>query len=505
VSLDLALDPTARSVSAAPAVPLHLTRSVALVFLAAKIALVITMQPYMDEAYYFLWGQHPSLSYFDHPSLIGWTQGLSAAIFGWNMAGLREPVFVTLCGDLFMLYLFARRLGGARWHEYFWLSTALFLTMPIMLAITGVAIPDHLLVLFALGALYLLYAFLETVDAGRPGWIFLYGGGAAIGLATLTKYYGVLLGIAVLASLLIVPRYRPLFRSPHLYGAALVALILQAPVLLWNLQNGFASLSFIASGRVGITPWWAFSGTPGYLAGIVAVVSPFLIWPILRLSVAGPAGPLRLPQALMWISTLVFLLASTVTGIIVHWNELAYVAAIPFLAAYAQSRVLLIAHFIYAAIVLAVFAVNYSIVPLAVLLDDTLYRMGWGHASDQAAGWGFGWDKVAAKVEEFRRANPGAFFAATDYTVAAELGFATHDRDAASLSPRLDAFDFWFDPAAHRGQSAIIVTDGWRPLYPEIKARFSSVEDLGSVTIARFGYSIDRYTIYLGRGFGPAP
>jgi hypothetical protein len=29
-------------------------KSGALVFLAAKIALLITMQPYMDEAYYFL-------------------------------------------------------------------------------------------------------------------------------------------------------------------------------------------------------------------------------------------------------------------------------------------------------------------------------------------------------------------------------------------------------------------------------------------------------------------
>jgi 4-amino-4-deoxy-L-arabinose transferase-like glycosyltransferase len=504
VSLGLAVDTARPSQSPAPAVPLQLTRTVALVFLAAKIALLVTMQPYMDEAYYFLWGQHPALSYFDHPSLIGWTQGVSATLFGWNMAGLREPVFLTLCGDLFVFYLFARRLGGAQWPEHFWLSAALFLTMPIMLALTGVAIPDHLLVLCSLGALYLLFAFLETVDASRPAWIFLYGGATAIGLATLSKYYGVLIGVAFLAALVIVPRYRPLFRSPHLYGAVALALILQAPVVLWNVQNEFASLSFIAAGRVGVTPWWAFSGTPGYLAGIVVVVSPFLVWPTLRLAVAGTAAPLRFPQALMWISTLAFLLASTVTGIIVHWNGLAYVAAVPFLAAYVRSRALFAAHVIYAAIVLVLFAINYSVVPLAAPADSALDRMGWGHASDQAAGWGYGWDQVAAKVAALRDANPGAFLAATDYTIAAELGFATHDRNTTSLSPRLDAFDFWFDPAAHQGQSAIIVTDGWRPLYPEVRAQFVSVEDMGNVAVARFGYPIDQYTLYVARGFARA-
>ena len=482
-------------------IPLRLCQTIVLVFLAAKIALLAAMPPYMDEAYYFLWGQHPSLSYFDHPSLIGWTQGASAAIFGWNLAGLREPVFLTLCGDLLVLYLFARRLRGDTWRDYFWLSAALFLTMPIMLAVTGVAIPDHLLVLSTLSAIYLLYAFLETVEADRPRWVFLYGGAAATGLALLSKYYGGLIGVAFLAALLVVPRYRGLFRSPHLYGATALAAIMQTPVLVWNIDNGLASLSFIATGRVGVTPWWTFSGTPGFLTGIVAVVSPFLIWPMVRVAVAGRPSPLRFPQALMWISTLVFLAASTVTGIIVHWNALAYLAAVPFLANYSKSRVLLIAHFAYAAIVFVLFAVNYSFVPLAAVLDDALYRMGWGHASDQAAGWSYGWNEVAAKVEELRRANPEAFLAATDYTIASELGFATRDQDVTSLSPRLDAFDFWFDPAAHAGKSAIIVTDGWRPLYPDVKARFASVEEGAAVTVDRLGYTIDHYTIYLGRGF----
>jgi len=66
-----------------------------------------------------------------------------------------------------------------------------------------------------------------------------------------------------------------------------------------------------------------------------------------------------------------------------------------------------------------------------------------------------------------------------------------------------DAFDFWFDAAAQTGRSAIIVTDGWRPLYTEVRAQFTTVEEVGSVAVGRFGYPIDRYTLYLARGFDP--
>ena len=34
--------------------------------------------PLPDEAYYWLWGQHPDWSYFDHPPLQAWLQGFGA-------------------------------------------------------------------------------------------------------------------------------------------------------------------------------------------------------------------------------------------------------------------------------------------------------------------------------------------------------------------------------------------------------------------------------------------
>ncbi len=82
------------------ALPLHGLQAIALLFLVAKLVLLAVQQPFMDETYYFLWGQHPALSYYDHPGLIGWIEGISGALFGWNVVALRFPVFLTLLGDV---------------------------------------------------------------------------------------------------------------------------------------------------------------------------------------------------------------------------------------------------------------------------------------------------------------------------------------------------------------------------------------------------------------------
>ncbi len=472
--------------------PLEVWRALAFAFLAARLVLLATMRPYMDETYYFLWGQHPALSYFDHPGLIGWTEGLSALVLGWSMAALRLPVLLTLAGDLVLLHLFARRAQSADWEGTFWPSAALFLSMPILWAVTGVAIPDHLMVFFCLLALYLLQTFLAGLGAGQPRWRWLYAGAVAIGFAMLSKYYGVLIGAALIATAAIVPRYRSLWRSPHFYVAALLALAIQAPVLVWNLQHGWASFGFIVGGRNSIR-WWSFAGTPGYLLGILAVVSPFLVWPMLRFATARRGGTLAFPQALFWLSSLAFLAASTVTDIIVHWNALAYAASLPFLAAFVRSRVLAILHFVYAGLTIALFGLNYAVVPLG-----TLFNFG-----DQATFWGYGWDDVTAKVRAAETSSGASLAASTDYTITSELGFALHDRNVVSLSPNTDAYDFWTDPESLRGATMVIVADGWRSLLPEIKAHFAAIEEAGSVETMAFGRIIDRYTIFVGRGYTP--
>ncbi len=198
-------------------------RAIAIAFLLAKLVLLVVARPFMDETYYWLWGQHPSLSYFDHPPLIGWTQAV-AGLLGWNIFGLRIMVLLTLMGDLFVLRAFARHLNGAAWREAFWPTAAIFLATPIFFGLTGLALPDHLLVFFALSGLYAFTRFRTSYEAGVPRWRFLYLAALAIGLATLSKYTGGLLAVGIFILVIAVPKLRGVFRSLHFYLAAVLVI-----------------------------------------------------------------------------------------------------------------------------------------------------------------------------------------------------------------------------------------------------------------------------------------
>jgi 4-amino-4-deoxy-L-arabinose transferase-like glycosyltransferase len=176
-------------------------RLLALLFLAVRLALIVVANPFMDETYYWMWGQHPALSYFDHPPLIAWTEGLSAGLFGWNKVALRLPVVLTFMADLGLLYLFARRLGGEVWREWFWLTALLFATTPIFVLMSSVALPDHLMIALLLAALYCFQGVLIAHDAGRRDRRPLYLGALAFGLALLAKYYAALFGLGLIVFL----------------------------------------------------------------------------------------------------------------------------------------------------------------------------------------------------------------------------------------------------------------------------------------------------------------
>src|SRR3569623_2049278 len=222
-------------------------RGIAIVLLLIKLVLLLGAHPFMDETYYFIWGQHPQLSYFDHPALIGWPQGIAGTVLGWNIVGLRAMVLLTLIGDLVLLYLFAQRTGDPQWS--FWTTLTIFLATPILFGLTSVALPDHLMVFFTLAAVYCVERLRHEPD--RVRWLYL--GSIAAGFAMLSRYNSGVLAGALLAYILIVPEMRRLFATPHLYLAVLLALAMQTPVLIWNAQHGLASFGFITGGRAKLT------------------------------------------------------------------------------------------------------------------------------------------------------------------------------------------------------------------------------------------------------------
>ncbi|MBU1304464.1 MAG: glycosyltransferase family 39 protein [Alphaproteobacteria bacterium] len=89
------------------------------VLLALRLAVGLFAEPMGDEAYYWVWGQHPGWSYYDHPPLQAWVQGVTTALLGQSLFALRLPSLLALGGTLYVLYLFARRVFGTGWQSWF--------------------------------------------------------------------------------------------------------------------------------------------------------------------------------------------------------------------------------------------------------------------------------------------------------------------------------------------------------------------------------------------------
>jgi len=447
---------------------------------------------FMDEAYYWMWGQHPALSYYDHPPLNAWLLWASSAVFGWNFFALRLPVILSFLTDIYALYLLSRQIAGAKWVTHFWVTLLLFMVTPVFPWVAGYALPDHLLLCGCLWALYFFFRFFQSRATGSEGANRdLYLGALFLGLAELSKYNAAFLGVGVAAYVLVYDR--KLFAQPRLYLAAALALVLQTPTIIWNLTENFASWQFILHGR--------HSGLHAEIDGIVPLVfgigifiSPFLLWPIFKFaafqrdSVPG-AGFAR---ASFLISTTAIVVVALTTFTLFHWNLVAYAAMLPFLALVMRPRWLLLLQALYGTVVAVFFFVNYTIMPLT---NVERWR-------DWQTGWSYGWDPTVAALEKAKAEHKVGFVAASDYTTASLVGFLSGDKDVTSLSAARDQYDYWFDAKAHAGEDAILFEDTWQPLY-QVASQFKSITVLADLPVVVNGIQVDRHRILLGTGFTP--
>lgn len=213
---------------------------VILVLLAVAMGLrtgaVGWMELVPEEAYYWMYSQHPSLSYFDHPPMVAWVIGAGTRLFGDTEFGVR------ICGALMMLaasglmYAFGRMWFG---REAALVSAVLLQALPVYFGTGLIATMDSALVFFWLACLVGVSVALKQERAW--GW---YLAGVGLGGAMLSKYTGVFLGLGALLAVAGYPPWRRHLRSIHPYLAALLALGLFSPVLVWNAQNDWVSFRF---------------------------------------------------------------------------------------------------------------------------------------------------------------------------------------------------------------------------------------------------------------------
>ena len=467
--------------------------------LGLKLWFDLAVSPMGDESYYWMWGQHLSWSYFDHPPLDGWLQGLVAALFGWSNFSVRLLTWLSLAGTLWIFWLWSKRLAPDDREGWFWHSAVIYLTIPVIYVMTSFAFHDHLLLFFVVASAYCFHGFASDWEAGAKHWRKLYLAAALLGLAVLTKYNGVFLGLGYAVWVLVRPKLRPLLMTPQLWLAALLAVLIQAPVFYWNATEGFASFRFHLADRP--TANWGrprFGQVLDYLATMAILMSPVLFLSLFRIPFLKPTMPgegraIGLASSIYLTSTIAWAVIAAYVYVYFHWNIVAYAGLAPIAYRLIGGRIPFLLHAGFGLVLITGAMLSYTVTPLSLL----------GY-SDRGAAASYGWPELAARVAAQHETHPGSFFGAARYTYAAQLGFQLHDPDVAAFNPVPSQNDYWWDAAAHAGKDAIIVADRVFTI-SEAKKRFRSVEKLETMPVVRFGKTIWSFEIWLGKDFGHAP
>lgn len=120
-----------------------------LAFLAVRLWFWGWAFPNPDEAYYWLWGQHPGFSYYDHPPFHAWMQGFFATLFGRSTWVLRLSNGVSNGILAVTLYRIGRYLYGDDGGDRLWLMILLLAASPLFFLFLAMAWHDHWLVTLA--------------------------------------------------------------------------------------------------------------------------------------------------------------------------------------------------------------------------------------------------------------------------------------------------------------------------------------------------------------------
>ncbi len=190
-----------------------------------------------DEAYYWTWSKENVLSFLDHPPVIAWFIRFGTAIFGDTNLGVRFAGIVAMLVTQLLLADIVRRVT----HDV--RAIVIAVLMPEAALYYGLLMskvsPDVALIPFAVAMVWALVRLHESNDAR---WWLAAGGFA--GLALLSKFTAVMLLPAVLAFMLVPGWRRRWLVSPYPWAAALIAVLVFLPVLIWNGQHDWASFRF---------------------------------------------------------------------------------------------------------------------------------------------------------------------------------------------------------------------------------------------------------------------
>jgi hypothetical protein len=347
----------------------------ALIVLATALRLVFgtALGLGVDESYMVASGRVFSLGYYDHPPIAWWLSWGAAHLFGTEAPiVVRLPFIALFALSTWLMYRLGAAIADAR--AGLWAAVLLNLS-PVFGVTTGTwVLPDGPLDCALIGAALCL---VHALERGTLAW--WLGAGLCTGLALLSKYSASLTIAGAILYLLSNRAHRHWLATPKPWLAALVAVLMFAPVLAWNAAHDWASFAFQAGRAAGvhIRPF----GPLTTLAGEALFVLPWIWLPMMAVFVVAlRRGPSEWRSWLLCCLAappiILFAAVSTWSGqrVLFHWAAPGYLMLFPLLGE-AMARWVVQPAVRHTLIATAVFIV------LGVIVIAAQVRFDWFHST----------------------------------------------------------------------------------------------------------------------------
>ncbi|RKH07130.1 4-amino-4-deoxy-L-arabinose transferase [Corallococcus sp. CA053C] len=427
---------------------------------AVRLALALGTDVYFDEAYYWQWARHPAWGYFDHPPMVAW---LISAL------GLRGAALLCGLGTGVAVWGLARDVHGTR--EAAWRAAALWSAVPVGIVAGVWATPDAPMLLFWALGLWALY---------REKWVLA---GLTCGLALLSKYPSVLLGLAFMLAAL---RARRLPAGAWLTAG--LALLCFLPVVLWNASHDWVGFAFQLNHGLGGRGGWATFGE--YLAGQLALGGPVLFPLALVYAVRGPREQFLLRMATV-VPLVFFGYAAARTRGEANWPAAAYLAACVGVAGMRPAWQRAAA---WSGMAVSLAVTSHLLFPVLTFERDVLLSRthGWSPL-----------EKLATPELLFPDMKPGRTVVyAPSYQLASQVAYAAGvETDTVGPARRKSQYDVWPPLEVQPGQDVLWCSENGVEPPEELVQRSGLVEGPVELAVDFRGRRMHTFTVWRLGGF----
>lgn len=230
-----------------------------------------------DEAYYHMWSERFAASYYSKGPGIAATMKLSTSIFGDTEFGIRFFSPLLALGSSLMLFRLGRGIFGrqtAAWAVLLLNITPIFNAGAMLMTI------DPLSIFFWIATMLMVWHALHRASR----WTFYWPlAGLMIGLGFLAKYTNALLLLSIALLLIVHRRWRGQLRKPGPYLAIGVFLLCTIPVLIWNQQNDWITVTHLKERgdldeTTGLKPGEALVFFLGHLSVYSPLIFAGMVW-----------------------------------------------------------------------------------------------------------------------------------------------------------------------------------------------------------------------------------